>query len=45
MVKKTHLGKEVGEGKYLDMYMKVSKHEIEQGAGNNGEAVDLVGKR
>jgi hypothetical protein len=34
-------GKEVGEGKYLGMYMKGSKHEIKQGTGNSGEVVNV----
>jgi hypothetical protein len=34
-------GKEVGEGKYVGMYMKGSKHEIKQGAGNSGEVVNV----
>jgi hypothetical protein len=34
-------GREVGEGKYVGMYMKGSKHEIKQGAGNSGEVVNV----
>jgi hypothetical protein len=34
-------GREVGEGKYVGMYMKGSKHEIKQGAGHSGEVVNV----
>ncbi|MDR1245288.1 MAG: GA module-containing protein [Endomicrobium sp.] len=34
-------GREIGEGKYIGMYMKGSKDEMKQGVGNNGEVVNV----